>query len=598
MKAWTGKRLTIDLTNQRAWTEEIPKQDLKGYIGGRGLNGRYFLDRVDPTLSPSSPEAPIALSVGPLAGTSAPCSGWTSISVLSPLTYPSKYAHASLPGHFGPQLKFAGYDQLIVLGKAEKPFCLTIEEDKVGFEEAKDLWGKDTVQTTVSIQEKKKDQRIEVLCIGPAGENLVFFANVTNRFSWTGDHVGLGYVFGAKNLKAIVVHGNTPVRLHDPDQFLRIGLALIGRISRDPLGTRLKEEGPFAFIQDGDGFGIKNYSEPSRPGIGERWRKIYLTKYFYGKECCFSCPIHCGRISEVEGNYFGGVHMEGAWSLGPKIGIESWEKILWLHQVCQLHGLDPSSMGSLLGWVMDCSERGILSSQDLGGMAFRWGEEKTAVQLIEWVLEGRGPGKILAQGSLLAAQALGKGLDQVPHLSGMDLPVRDPRSSPEYALSRALFPSEWDYLQSLTDLPFHSFPESREAQPNGLLEAVLAREKRKVLADLNSICPLVLARLPLLSAADLDELLFAATGEEREDASLMAPVVRTMQVEKTLGQRFEWKALDPASAPGFALRAGFDPLPLRFFQSAEEKKHLEVEVARYNAFQHSDDLIKKEALEI
>jgi aldehyde:ferredoxin oxidoreductase len=573
VRGQTGKRLLIDLGLQRARTEEIPAEDLDTYLGGRGLNGKYFFDRMGPNVAPSAPENLMAFAVGPLSGTFAPCSGWTSISTISPLSYPPRYAHASLPGHWGPQLKFAGFDQLIVGGKAEKPIYLSIEDGQVHFEEATHLRGKDTVETTVAIQEEKEDRNLEVLCIGPAGENLVLFANVTHRFSWTGDHIGLGHVFGSKNLKAIALRGDAPVSLHDPDRFLQICLSVRERIQRNPNAARLKEEGPFLCPkQKAGGFGIKNYNESSQPDLAEKWSTAYLTNYLYGKEGCFSCPIHCGRISEVNGNYFGGVHFESAWSLGPGIGIDDWEKTLLLHRVCQLQGLDPSSMGSLLSWLMEGHEKGIFSSQDLGQIPCRWGEEKAALQLMEWIAEKKGPGKILGQGSLRAATSLGKGLDHVSQLRGLDLPARDPRSSIEYALGRILFPVEWDYLQSLTGIPFSdSSPFSGESQHDCARREAVALEKRKIWADLNSLCPLIIARLPIVLTSDIEELLSAATGGERERLEGSAAVRNTMEIEKVLGQKFKAEGLE------------IDPLPLRLFRDSIEKSRFEKEVADYDS---------------
>jgi len=167
VKGWTGKRLLVDLTIQRAWTEEISAEELATDIGGRGLNGRYFLNRVHSLILPSAPESPIAFSVGPLAGTYAPCASWTSISALSPLPFPSRYVHANLPGHWGPQLKLAGFDQMIIMGKAEEPLYLSIGAEGASFKDGKHLWGKNTVETTVAIEEKEGDRNIEVLCIGP-----------------------------------------------------------------------------------------------------------------------------------------------------------------------------------------------------------------------------------------------------------------------------------------------------------------------------------------------------------------------------------------------------------------------------------------------
>ena len=195
---WTGKRLMVDLSVQRARIEEIPVEDLQTYLGGRGLNAKFFSDSPAPSVSSSASEYPVAFGVGPLAGTLAPCSGWTSIATISPNPDSPRYVQTSMPGHWGPQLKFAGFDQLVVQGKSTKPIYLAIEGEKVRFEDARHLWGTDTSETTIRLHEEKEGREAEVLCIGPAGENGVLFANVTHRFSWTADHVGLGYVFGIK----------------------------------------------------------------------------------------------------------------------------------------------------------------------------------------------------------------------------------------------------------------------------------------------------------------------------------------------------------------------------------------------------------------
>jgi len=377
------------------------------------------------------------------------------------------------------------------------------------------------------------------------------------------------------------VHGNTPVSLDDPDRFLQICLALRERIQRDPRGMRLKEEGPFLLLkQNNSGFGIRNYNEANQPDTAERWKAAYFTNYFYGKEGCFSCPIHCGRISEVNGNYFGGVHFESAWSLGPNIGIEDWEKILLLHRICQLQGLDPSSTGSLIAWAMDCYEKGNLSTEELGPITPEWGDEKAALQLIEWTAEKKRVGEVLCQGTFLAAKSFGKGLEQVPHFWGMDLPARDPRSSMEYGLSRALFPMEWDYLRSLTN-PAPIVPASTShpsIQTNGMLKGVLDLEKRRILADLNSLCPLVVARFPLLSDSDIEDLFSAMTGKERDGRTMMEAVQRTLKVEKALCRQFTSEDL------------GMDPLPLRFFNDPMEKTLLEKESADYETLKEPDSL--------
>ena len=176
------------------------------------------------------------------------------------------------------------------------------------------------------------------------------------------------------------------------------------------------ERAPFFFLgENGGGLGIKNYTEWSSSDLETRWKVEYLKEHLYGCEGCFSCPIHCGRISQLSGDYSGGAHIESAWSLGPRIGIFDWTKTLRILRICQLQGLDPSAVGSIVAWLMDCYERRVLSSRDLGLAECLWGSEATALNIIESVIGGKKGGGILRKGSLGAARALGKGLELVPH---------------------------------------------------------------------------------------------------------------------------------------------------------------------------------------
>jgi aldehyde:ferredoxin oxidoreductase len=477
-----------------------------------------------------------------------------------------------MPGHWGPQLKFAGYDQLVVQGRSSRPVYLAIEAEKVRFEDAGHVWGADTSETTIRLHEEKEGREAEILCIGPAGENGVLFANVTHRFSWTADHVGLGYVFGSKNLKAIVLRGAIPVTLHNTERFLELCRSLREQISRNPHAAGLKDKGTFSWLGvNGGGLGIRNYNETSQRDFEERWATDYLKKYQAGRESCFSCPIHCGRISEANDLYFGGVHLESAWSLGPRLGIFDWEKTLRLYRACQLQGLDPSSMGSLISWIMDCHERGILSHEDLGSSGCHWGDEQASLRWIEQIARGNEGQKAFRQGSFRAARAMGKGSELVPHFEGMDLPVRDPRSSAEYTLSRALFPVEWDDLQSIIH-PTRSDPSTRPQGPegNGVLEKVTSVERLKLLADMNSLCPLVVARLPVISVLPIAELLSTATGLPENPASLRTKVSHTLMTEAGL-----LKALGGKSEKA-------DPFPSRFFKDPRERDYLEKKASEYD----------------
>jgi aldehyde:ferredoxin oxidoreductase len=375
VKGWTGKRLRIDLARERAWCEDIPIRELRQWLGGRGINASFFCQNFP---SPASlPENPIAFAVGPLTGTLAPCSGWTSIASFSPLSDPPRYALTRMAGHFGVPLKGAGFDQCILEGKADRPVYLWIDDGKVKFEEAGHLWGKETTETTVAIQEEKGDRSIEVLCIGPAGEKQIPFANVIHRLSWTGDHLGLGYLFGIKHLKAIAIRGRKPVALHDPRRFLNLCLTLKDRIQKDLKMERLKEEGPLLLpSQEG---------KRSSPILERQWMTS-LGSYLSGQESCFSCPVHCGRNIQHEESCTGGIHLEKAWYLGPRIGVYNGDWTLKLHHLCQAQGLDPFLSGSLLARILEGVEKAPLSDEDSKHGDDNWEQGEKALAILQRIV--------------------------------------------------------------------------------------------------------------------------------------------------------------------------------------------------------------------
>ncbi len=366
-KGWTGKRLRIDLSLKKAWSEDISPADLRQWFGGRGLNASFFSQHFQTPISPSSPDNPIAFAVGPLTGTLAPCSGWTSIASFSPLSDLPVYGFTRMPGHFGASLKAAGFDQCIIQGKAERPVYLWIDNGEVKFEKADHLWGKETTETAVALQEEKGDRSIEVLCIGPAGERQIPLANVIHRLSWTGDRLGLGYLFGVKQLKAIAIRGKKPVTLQYPKEFLDLCLTLKDQIHQGQKMRKLKAEGAFSLLGQEEKRNPRNGNRRLPRGAEKQWATS-LWANLSGSEGCSSCPVHCGRSIQDREKSLAGIHLEKAWYLGPQIGVYSGEWTLKLHRFCQTQGLDPFLTASLLGRILEGVETGTLSEEDLSQM--------------------------------------------------------------------------------------------------------------------------------------------------------------------------------------------------------------------------------------
>lgn len=458
INGWRGKRLRIDLSLQKAWSEEIPVADLRQWLGGRGLNASFFKQNFQPPISPSSPENPIAFAVGPLTGSLAPCAGWTSIASFSPLFDPPNYAFTRMAGHFGVPLKAAGYDQLILQGKADRPVYLWIDNGEVRFEKAASLWGKETTETTVAIQEEKGDRNIEVLCIGPAGEKQIPFSNVIHRLSWTGDHLGLGYLFGLKQLKAIAIRGKKPVTLHDSRQFLNLCLNLKERIQKDQRVQKVKKEGTFSLLGREDGMMIKNGNSWVPTDPVKQWMAS-LRNYLSGQESCFSCPAHCGSNIQYQESTLGGIHLEKAWHLGPKIGVYKGEWTLKLHRLCLAQGLDPFLTGSILSNIMEEEKNRLLMDQDLQETHDIWDQGEKALIILRRILDKKGNG-----------------------------------------------------------FPLFTYPPSQN-------------EDFDILSDILPFCMIVVNRLNLMTASNMIDLLYAATGYalSKEDLRSIVWNIRNME---------------------------------------------------------------------
>jgi aldehyde:ferredoxin oxidoreductase len=294
-----------------------------------------------------------------------------------------------MPGYLGASLKGAGFDQCILQGKADRPIYLWIDGGEVKFEEAGHLWGKETTETTVAIQEEKEDRSIEVLCIGPAGEKQIPFANVIHRLSWTGDYLGLGDLFGVKQLKAIAIRGKKEVTLHDPPRFLNLCLTLKDRIQKDRKLQKLKEGGKFSFLSREGEMMVKNGDGWLPPGLAKQW-STFLRTYLSSKEGCFSCPVHCGRNIQHQESYFGGIHLEKAWYLGPQIGVYNGEWTLKLHRLCQSQGLDPFLMSSLLAGITGGHECGPLSEEDMRQTENIEDQGEKAFIILHRIIDGSG----------------------------------------------------------------------------------------------------------------------------------------------------------------------------------------------------------------
>lgn len=560
--------MRIDLSRGKIEHEHLSSDYLESWIGGRGFNVNVFSEETKADLDPYDPKTAFCLAVGPLTGTCAPCAAITSVASKSPMLAPQTYATSSMGGHWGAELKFTGSDQIVIRGQAEHPTYIWIHDNDVELRDATDLWGKDTHQTTVLIQEELKDRTVQVLCIGPAGERLVRYASLVNAFHWDSGRLGLGAVMGSKNLKAVAVRGSRSASLHDPEHLAAVCKGLIHKIQGDSRTQALSFEGTLFVLKEHQG------QSPGGPfqDINSRY---YRKNYFFSKQGCFACPIHCGRYTHVksgpyEGIHFGGAHGESVRALGPEMGIARWDSILKMIQMCILYGLDPVSTGGTIAWAMRTFDKGLFREHETDDIPLHWGNAEGAVKLIEKIAKREGSGDTLAEGALRASEIVGRQSEElVAHVKGLELVgLKDMRMNS--ALHAAVSTGDWDNLKKVIGLSGDMRHEHNTRKKQGQSESgvnpqpnidtiahiVKRTEDVKCAADLAGVCSFPYARLPVLNPADLIEQLSAVADLGLDEEALINASEKVIADERRLAAREGVSRADEERFPMDRLHTG------------------------------------------
>ena len=412
MNGWTGKILRVDLTSGEIADEALDPKVARDYVGGRGLGIYYLNKEMDPTVDPLSPENIMCMFTGPLTGTRAATGARYMIMTKSPLT--GALTTSNSGGHFPTEMKRAGYDGIIVKGRAAEPMYLYVTPGKAELRSAGHLWGKDTAETTDLLFDET-DPKARVACIGPAGERLVRFASVMNEKHRAAGRSGVGAVMGSKNLKAVVVKAEgKDVPLHDPEGFAAFHKGVIDTYNAGaavtPVGLSLY--GTTYAAGHGEKMGdlpTKNFQnskfKPWEGGI----EKEFHEKHFIRRGACFSCPIGCARISKVEkpeGTLVGeGPEYETWFAMGSNCLIADLAPIVEANFACNRLGFDTITMGVTLACAMELVDRGYLDEAEVG-RSLRWGDGEALVELAEKTGNREGFGDLLAEGKLPAGREI------------------------------------------------------------------------------------------------------------------------------------------------------------------------------------------------
>ena len=444
MHGYAGRILHVDLTTGETHTEKLTTEYAKKYIGGIGLGMRLWLDNSQPNLDPLTPQNPLVLALGPISGTMFPTGGNGHAFVAkSPETF--AIGEAVAHGTFGAELKRAGYDAIIITGKAEKPTYLWIDDDSTQLLDATHLMGKSPAQTEETIKTELCDYYIRVAAIGIAGEKLTRIASIINEKTRAAGRTGLGAVMGSKNLKAIAVRGTHDIIPAKPDQFMDMTQEFHERM-KGPATKKYRTLGTPENVLVHNALycmPTRNYNnahfEEAEKVSGETLNEKYVAKIIG----CNSCAMRCEHEVVIpEGPYKGTLtrmEYETLWAMGPYCGISRLDTIIKAMELANYYGMDAISTGVIVGFTMDCYENGILTKKDLDGIEANFGNSEALIQLIEKIGNRQGIGDILAEGVRIAAKKIGKGAEKLAqHIKGLEVTGYDLRCLKTAALGFAV----------------------------------------------------------------------------------------------------------------------------------------------------------------
>ncbi len=450
MKGNTGKILNVDLTAGTVTVETLPEKYYRAYIGGSGLAAKLFWERGDAQTDALSPAAMLIFMNGPFAGIRLSGASRNSVAGCSPLT--GHWGDSSCGGYFAPELRYAGFDGIVITGRAACPSFLLVVDNKVSIEDAAAYWGKGTMEATQALKAKfGKDHR--TLVIGPAAEKLVRFAMILNDGHHATGRAGFGAVMGSKNLKAVVIKATKrEMSLADPEAFEPLRKELNEKIREGLAGQVLRQDGTAANLMGGVEIGdvpVRNWQSNYWPEAADALTGSTLTeKYLTRRGACAYCGIGCKRYVEVKEGPFAvpdgpGPEYETIVSFGTLIGSLDLAATCKAGRVCNELGMDSISAGGTIAWAMEAFERGDLTLADTGGVELAWGDMDTVIHtVLPMIAEREGKlGELLADGSVAAARRLGRGLQYTVHSKGLEAPMHDPRGGGHgMALSYAVSP--------------------------------------------------------------------------------------------------------------------------------------------------------------
>lgn len=576
LKSYAGKIAWIDLSNKAIRIEALDEQVARKYLGGKGL-GAYLLYKYLPAKTdPLDPKNLLVFATGPLTGTLFPAVARSAVVTKSPLT--GTFLDSYSGAYLGPHLKYAGYDAMVISGKADRPSYVWIDEDKITIKDAEDLWGLPCPRAEQLLKEEL-GKSISVAAIGPAGEKGVRFANIFSQSRAYG-RGGSGAVMGSKNVKAVAVSGNIKLAIDDIVRFKTIVRSCRQKIAAHPL---VGKKGSFPRVgtmhtvdltQETGTLPSKNWQENTST------QSVFVgsedfEKFIVRPRACFGCPIGCSRETrvEVDGDEIitEGPEYETIYVFGANCGIDDPQVIVAADQLCDEYGMDTISCGGVIGFAMECFEKGLLSETDTGGLSLQFGNKHALVEMIHRIGKREGIGRLLSEGVKRAATKIKGSESFAIHVKGLELPGYDPRGMKGQALTYALSDRGGCHLRSntlRTELMGLPVALDRYSYEN---KAEMVRELQLRPVIFNSVMACFFSTFAL-TIEDYAEAISAATGWPLTPEQLLLIAERIWNLTRLFNVREGFQKAD-------------DTLPERLFTRASSKGPSKGEVVDRASFE-------------
>lgn len=576
--SYAGKIIRINLLDKTIKIEKPDDTFYRTYIGGKGLIAYYLLKELHPGIDPLGPENKIIFATGILTGLPVAAMPRYAVGAKSPLI--EGYGQSEAGGYWGPELKRAGYDGIIIEGKSPEPVYIYINDDNIQIKDACHLWGKETGETQEIIRKELGDDKIRIAVIGPAGEKLVRYACIVNELKHVNGRNGLGAVMGSKNLKAIAVKGTKNIPFANEDKLKEIRKRFLDTYMEHPMSRALYDLGTSGLVKSLNAGGIlptRNFIKGEFDGAekisGDTLAETILQK----REGCYACPIRCKRAVKIDRDdfsvnpQFGGPEYETIAAFGSLCEIDDLEVIAKANELCNRYGIDTISTGSAIAFAMECFTKGILTKDEVDGIDLSFGNRDAILKLIEKIVKREGIGDVLAEGTAKAAKRIGRGSEEfLLTVKGQELAMHDPRGKVGVGIGYAICETGADHMVAAHDTLFSQKGFTFDSASSfGILEPLspLDTSWKKVrmfiylqlwwsFLNMAGVCDFGPAPRSVIPVQDIVDLTKAATGWDTSLWEIMKAGERAINMTRM-----------------FNIREGFtkedDTLPERLFEPLE-----------------------------